>query len=525
MHPVTDAHVPKDKGDAIEKAPSVNSDDNNPNANTTFPIDIDNGYGESIQDMEDCYLNAPAEAKDIVALLKDPTHFVKTYRFALMVSKPGDGKTLLSKAIAYKAGWKLAFFPSSAFAGTARNETLKNMLTTLNWIVENRIKTVASIDEINRLAENTKNTNYDTAETATALCNFFDAHKFNPNLYVIGTMNEITKIPKLFKQRAEGRIIYFQPLPLESKKRIIKRKIMDAGWTFHQRDTDTILDQSIDRLLDGILQEIPDWNARDMEAIANVAVTLALRSNNYQLAGSIGEQHFQDALEKIRLDRETSDYNREEESREEQELRLRKEDRKLNKKLNKKNRKQTKKLHKDQAKRQEIHQLQTIQTTVEMGTNQFHASLFGFGASNIGRKDATVYKLMSPVQIILYRQSKTETRIAAERHADDAIARLNALQNPEELAAAERNATEAFRLEKEALAAEQEALNVEAEKLSPAERSEDWLALKNHETVLRNRRRAEIRAYNERALNANARGQTPSAAGTARRPWVPYRNI
>jgi len=208
---------------------------------------------EDIEEMELVLEHSPAEAQYIINHLQDPTLFPGNlgYRSTFFVGKPGSGKTMTARAIAYKVApeWECKFLSSISLLGEYRNQTAIHLKKELEAIASSGKPTIIVVDELHRLLENAESKHHDTDTAATALWLFLDKHEKNKKIFFIGIMNRITKLPQPFKDRILSDYITFQPINDSTiKKNIVRRHLAIEHINFDPEVTDDFLCAELERL-------------------------------------------------------------------------------------------------------------------------------------------------------------------------------------------------------------------------------------------------------------------------------------
>jgi len=204
--------------------------------------------------MELVFNQSPIEAQLIVNHLQDPDFFDNNeeYRSVCFVGEPGSGKTMMANAIAYRMqqhGWKCKVISSTSLLRDYRNQTATQLRRELQAAVASNKPTIIVIDELNRLLENFGSKNHDTDMIATELWTFLDSQRKNPNFFLIGTMNQITKLPKPFKNRILSDYIEFGPMNDMPIKIAFFRKCLTTKRSRLDGDvTDDFLSQQLQKI-------------------------------------------------------------------------------------------------------------------------------------------------------------------------------------------------------------------------------------------------------------------------------------
>jgi len=211
-------------------------------------------HNDDIAELEMVFESSPEEAQHIVSYLKNNNVYKKKRGYVFFVGKPGVGKTTMAKAIAYKMsleGWDCQHFTSSDFIKSNRNQTAIYLKQKLESATFSHRPTIVIIDEINGLLENTHSENHDTDSTSKALWSFLDEQKDNPQFFLIGTANDISKLPQALQNRLLGRIIEFPEITsMESKIKSLRRNLIQAGLKFDKEITDAFLESELKKISD-----------------------------------------------------------------------------------------------------------------------------------------------------------------------------------------------------------------------------------------------------------------------------------
>jgi len=188
---------------------------------------------EQIAELESVFKNSPEEAQRIVEHLENPTCSPdRDYRFALFFgdSQSDDKATAAAIAIAYKMykqGWNCKFLSNKSLFGKNSDHTaikLRNELKTietsnqpiivvcleLNQLLGYGIDTYKDPNETDTLSSLLDNRKHHHPElTNTVFLNFLERQKNNEQFFLIGTMDDIQKLPEPIKHRMIMDIIEF----------------------------------------------------------------------------------------------------------------------------------------------------------------------------------------------------------------------------------------------------------------------------------------------------------------------------
>lgn len=213
-----------------------------------------NGFSEDeVAEMEMVFESSPKDAQNIVNHLQDPNFYNdKSYRSAYFVGEPGCGKTTMAKAIAYKMakeGWGYKIISSTQLMRPERNSTAMQLEKELDAVASSNKPILIVIDELNRLLENADSKHHDTDSTATALWSFLDREFENENIFLIGTMNRIDKLPKPFKNRISPDYIKFFPInDPDKQQKTLRTYFSRLKLELDPEITDTFLIQEFEKM-------------------------------------------------------------------------------------------------------------------------------------------------------------------------------------------------------------------------------------------------------------------------------------
>lgn len=221
--------------------------------------------------------NAPQLLRGIVSYLQlrrllynnsdfdNPIIVPSCHRF-ILVGPPGSGKTTLAYAVAKSIGCKnVAYIPATSFLGAYRNQTGINISRALKELTANQQRVVIIIDELHKLFEHHASDHSDDSQTAAAFWLTLDEiQKHNPHAIIIGTANNVNKLPPEIKSRFVGKII---DIPMPDKKQKI-----NAFAEMLSNDERIIMEKPLDKIfLQEIAAQMHNCSLRDLQLLIDTA--------------------------------------------------------------------------------------------------------------------------------------------------------------------------------------------------------------------------------------------------------------
>lgn len=227
-----------------------------------------------ISELEAVLQSAPEIVHTIIKHLKDPSFLhAPEFRYSIFVGPPGSGKTTTAKAIAYqmhRIGWDAHILCAGDIIGDKRNQTAVRLREILTSVTAVSKPVIIIIDELNELLENAHDEHYDTSATAKFLWQFLDQQENNPRFFLIGTMNNDTKLPQPFKSRIFLRRVEFQALNRERALQHLKLHLSKASIT--------LAPEVGQEKLHEFLESIAHCSGRDLRELI-LRMKLMLKSN------------------------------------------------------------------------------------------------------------------------------------------------------------------------------------------------------------------------------------------------------
>lgn len=238
---------------------------------------------------------------------------ISSYHRFILVGPSGSGKTTLAYAIAKSLGYDVAYLAATSFLGEYRNQTGINISRTLTELTAHQHRVVIIIDELHKLFEHHTNDHTDDSQTAAAFWLTLDEiQKHNPHAIIIGTANNVDKLPPEIKSRFVGKII---AIPMPNKKQKI-----NALKEMLSNDKSIVVEEPLDKLfLQNITDQMYHCSLRDLQLLIDTTKIIYYAENfrdcelEYRKSHYISDhvfkntvvltkKHFQQALDQLKVE-------------------------------------------------------------------------------------------------------------------------------------------------------------------------------------------------------------------------------
>lgn len=120
---------------------------------------------------------------------------------ALLVGAPGIGKTTYIQAVSEKAGIPFVKINSAFVSDKYKDSGPDNLKAIFKPILQTKNKILVAFDELHCLTDGHKNINNPNQNTAEALWLLIDQCAENPNIILVGIMNDGSNMPEQLKSR------------------------------------------------------------------------------------------------------------------------------------------------------------------------------------------------------------------------------------------------------------------------------------------------------------------------------------
>ena len=232
------------------------------------------------------------EVSEVVDFLKNPEEYQKLGaeipKGVLLEGSPGNGKTLLARAIAGEAGCTFIHASGSQFVNKYVGTGADNVRKLFDQ-ARSQAPAIVFIDEIDAIGSRDRDENQEYRHTINELLTQLDGFTQEDNIIVIAATNFAKSLDKaLLRPGRLDRIVKVGFPSVRGRRDILKYYIA-------KKKLDPTL--KIEKLADDFSKRTPRFSGAELKKLANEAALAARRDN----AKSVNTKHFETAYDKIIL--------------------------------------------------------------------------------------------------------------------------------------------------------------------------------------------------------------------------------
>ncbi len=199
---------------------------------------------------------------------------IQTPKGLLLYGPPGNGKTMIARAIAHSLGSKFVSIEgpelNSKYVGVAEQRLREKFEEASQYK-----NSVLFIDEIDAIARNRDHDNTEShqIDTVATLLNLMDGLRSAKGLFVIGATNRLNSVDSALRRPGRFELEYEIGLPDQSARLDILKKNIP-------QNNSSILDESIsDTFMDYLSEVTNGYSGADMVSLYRLSVIKAIRRN------------------------------------------------------------------------------------------------------------------------------------------------------------------------------------------------------------------------------------------------------
>lgn len=192
---------------------------------------------------------------------------------ALLIGAPGIGKTTYIQAVAEKAGIPFVKINAAFVADKYKDSGPENLKAIFKPILQIKNQIIVAFDELHCLTDGHKNINNPNQNIAEALWLLIDQCAENPNVILVGIMNDGSNMPEQLKSRFKAHTYIMK----SSDEVVQKQRILNLYLKKFKYNCDEKCQKSI-------AKSLKTSEARVIEAIVELAnLTASLGKEEWQI--------------------------------------------------------------------------------------------------------------------------------------------------------------------------------------------------------------------------------------------------